>query len=93
MIRISRGPDGSYNTQGQKLPPATLAVKRPIPIEARRMSEPFVIESPGCVMEGRAGDWLLKGADGELYLCPADTFAKTYDTVPQWVVEKYGSVE
>lgn len=31
------------------------------------------------VMIGNAGDWLIKGVNGELYPCKPDIFEKTYE--------------
>ncbi|MEM1152212.1 MAG: hypothetical protein AAGI03_16995 [Pseudomonadota bacterium] len=33
------------------------------------------------VMEGRPGDWIIKGVAGEYYPCKPDIFAATYDPV------------
>jgi hypothetical protein len=30
-------------------------------------------------MKGNAGDWLMQGVSGELYICPASIFNKSYD--------------
>lgn len=32
-------------------------------------------------MEGRPGDWIIKGVNGEFYPCKPDIFAKTYEAV------------
>lgn len=37
----------------------------------------FVVTKEG-VMRGKAGDWLIRGVEGELYLCDGAIFAKTY---------------
>ncbi|MED3574506.1 hypothetical protein [Cytobacillus praedii] len=33
------------------------------------------------VMEGRGGDYIIKGIQGEVYPCKPDIFEKTYDLV------------
>ena len=33
------------------------------------------------VMEARNGDWIIKGVQGEFYLCKPDIFAATYEPV------------
>jgi hypothetical protein len=32
-------------------------------------------------MEGRPGDWIIKGVNGEFYPCKPDIFEKTYEPV------------
>jgi hypothetical protein len=32
-------------------------------------------------MEGREGDWIIKGVNGEFYPCKPDIFEKTYQEV------------
>ncbi len=32
-------------------------------------------------MKGAEGDWLMQGVLGEMYICPAEVFDKTYDIV------------
>ena len=32
-------------------------------------------------MEGRHGDWIIKGVNGEFYPCKPDIFDKTYEPV------------
>ncbi|QID19947.1 hypothetical protein G3580_19670 [Nitrogeniibacter mangrovi] len=64
-----------------ELPPAQRAVKKPIPLEVRRMPEAFTVETLEGTMQGKAGDWLITGVDGEVYPCDADIFARTYEVV------------
>ena len=47
--------------------------------EAFRMAEPFSVTTLEGVMEGAAGDYLMRGPAGELYPCAADIFHKTYE--------------
>ncbi|MCK5237705.1 MAG: hypothetical protein KAR06_12075 [Deltaproteobacteria bacterium] len=56
-------------------------VKKPIPTKARQMYEPFWVESLEGNHQGKAGDWLMEGINGELYICAEDIFAKTYEEV------------
>jgi hypothetical protein len=51
------------------------------PVKAMRMSEPFSVETPEGTMEGKAGDMLVIGVNGEMYPCDADVFDKTYELV------------
>ena len=55
--------------------------KKPIIIEAIEINEPFEVETMEGVMKGKAGDFLMKGIDGELYVCDRDIFFRTYDIV------------
>lgn len=80
MFEITRHRDGSHTPSGP-LPPAKHAVKKPIPVEVRRMPEAFVVHTMEGRMEGKAGDWLITGVNGEMYPCDAEIFAKTYDVV------------
>ncbi|MCZ4304043.1 hypothetical protein O4G98_04800 [Zoogloeaceae bacterium G21618-S1] len=80
MIEIKRLPDGSHEC-ATALPDAVRAVKKPIPLDVRRMPEAFVVETMEGRMQGKAGDWLITGIDGEMYPCDAAIFAKTYDVV------------
>jgi len=39
------------------------------------------VERPYGMISGHVGDWIVKGADGELYLCKSQTFAATYQPI------------
>lgn len=54
--------------------------KRPIIIHAKQIDEPFRVNSlEGNYKEGKPGDYLMQGVDGELYICDKAIFEKTYD--------------
>jgi len=55
------------------------AVKKPIPIKCIQIHEPFQVESLEGTVNGKAGDWLMIGIDGEKYVCDDAIFKKTYD--------------
>jgi len=56
--------------------------KRPIIIQARQMSAAFEVDTlEGNYKKGKAGDYLMKGIGGELYICDKSIFEKTYDWV------------
>jgi len=55
--------------------------KRPITVWAAQMGCPFLVDTLEGVMRGKAGDWLVRGVNGEWYPCDQDVFAKTYDKV------------
>jgi hypothetical protein len=56
--------------------------KRPIIVHAKLMTEEFRVNSlEGNYKQGKPGDYLMKGPDGELYICDGPIFEKTYDFV------------
>jgi hypothetical protein len=79
-IHIKRLPQGGMSADAE-LPPPCKAVKKPIPLEVRRMPEAFSVETMEGVMQGKAGDWLITGIDGEVYPCDAGIFERTYEVV------------
>ncbi len=52
--------------------------KRPILINAKQVFEKFEVETMEGIMKGKKGDYLMKGVDGELYVCDKEIFEKTY---------------
>lgn len=56
--------------------------KRPIIVHAIQIHEDFrVITLEGNYKQGKAGDYLMRGVNGELYICDREIFEKTYDFV------------
>jgi len=55
--------------------------KIPVKIEAVRLNCPFRVTTPEGVVRGKAGDWLIRGVEGELYPCRDSVFQKTYKQV------------
>jgi len=55
--------------------------KKPVVIEAERLDESAVIETLEGDMRGDAGDWLIKGVNGEFYPCKDDIFRQTYEPI------------
>lgn len=54
-------------------------MKHPIPVHAVQINEPFRVNAlEGNYKQGKPGDYLMKGVDGELYICDKDIFEKTY---------------
>ena len=54
--------------------------KRPIVIQAKKIDEEFRVNTlEGNYKQGKPGDYLMKGIDGELYICDGPIFDKTYD--------------
>lgn len=57
-------------------------MKRPIVIHAKQIPDSFRVKSlEGDYKQGKPGDYLMKGIDGELYICDATIFQLTYDFV------------
>lgn len=54
-------------------------MKRPTVIHARKMDEPFVVETLEGTMRGKAGDYLVRGIRGEEYICDAAIFEALHD--------------
>ncbi|MGO8055826.1 PGDYG domain-containing protein, partial [Rhizobium leguminosarum] len=57
------------------------ALKKPIPITAKKINEPFTVDTSEGTMSGKAGDWLMQGINGEMYICPATIFEMSYDII------------
>ncbi|NKI32316.1 hypothetical protein [Croceivirga thetidis] len=58
------------------------AIKKPIPIKCAQIQEPFIVETMEGELQGKKGDWLMIGVNGEMYPCDKDIFEKTYDIQP-----------
>jgi hypothetical protein len=57
-------------------------MKRPIVIQAKKIDEDFRVNTlEGNYKQGKAGDYLMRGIDGELYICDGPIFDKSYDFV------------
>jgi hypothetical protein len=84
MIRIWRNETGGWRSS-EPLPDPFLVVKKPVPIKAREMAEPFVTDSlEGNELRGEMGDILIEGIVGEFYPCNREVFFKTYDRLTFW---------
>ena len=56
--------------------------KRPIIVHAIQIHEDFRVNTlEGDYKQGKAGDYLMRGVNGELYICDREIFEKTYDFV------------
>lgn len=64
--------------------------KRPIVISAVQMDVPFKVETLEGWMEGRPGDWLIEGIEGELYPCKDSVFRATYEVVARDAIDALG---
>lgn len=57
-------------------------MKRPIVVHAKQIDEDFRVNTlEGNYKQGKAGDYLMRGIDGELYICDKEIFEKSYDFV------------
>lgn len=57
-------------------------MKRQIVVHAKRMEEPFRVKSlEGEYKQGKPGDYLMRGIEGELYICDGSIFERSYDFV------------
>lgn len=53
-------------------------MKKPLIIEAEQLTEEKQIDTLEGTMKANAGDWLIKGVNGELYPCKDEIFRKSY---------------
>jgi len=54
---------------------------KPVQIKAKRMLEPFEVQTLEGLMQGQAGDWLIKGTEQEKYPCKDSVFKRKYEWV------------
>lgn len=55
--------------------------KKPVVIEATRLTREMTAKTLEGTMTGNVGDWLITGVNGEQYFCKDDIFRKTYEPV------------
>lgn len=53
--------------------------KLPVVVEAEQLEKDTIIHTLEGPLQGRKGDWLITGVEGEKYPCNAKIFAKTYE--------------
>jgi len=73
--------DERTNSLAPLYPPKGKFRKRPVVIEAERLTERVEIETLEGVMTGNPGDWIITGVAGERYPCRDDIFRATYEPV------------
>jgi hypothetical protein len=57
-------------------------MKRPMVVHAKKMDEEFQVNTlEGNYKQGKPGDYLMRGIDGELYICDGSIFERSYDMV------------
>lgn len=59
-------------------PRAKEYIKKPLKIKAVQMAEPFKVLTLEGTMNGKAGDYLVRGVKAELYPCDKEIFEETY---------------
>jgi len=55
-------------------------MKKPIVVHAKRIDEEFRVNTlEGNYKQGKPGDYLMRGIDGELYICDGPIFNRSYN--------------
>ena len=57
--------------------------KKPVVVEAVRLTEKTTIKTLEGTMTAEPGDWLITGVAGEQYPCKPEIFAQTYGEVTE----------
>jgi len=66
----------------EDVPGMDMCMKKPIVVHAKRIDEEFRVNSlEGNFKQGKPGDYLMRGIDGELYICDGPIFDKSYGWV------------
>lgn len=56
--------------------------RKNVVVQAKQINEPFRVDTlEGNYKQGKAGDFLMKGVEGELYICDREIFLKSYEWV------------
>ncbi len=63
----------------EKVPQMLPCMKLPLVIHAKQIHEEFRVDTmEGDYKQGKPGDYLMQGIQGELYICDREIFEKTY---------------
>ena len=65
-----------------------LYIKRPIPVKAIQVNDEFYVITKEGIMQGKPGDYLIEGVEGELYCCDKKIFEKTYKLLKKGKINK-----
>ena len=66
----------------EEVPDMVECMKKPIVVHFKRMNEEFRVDTlEGNYTQGKAGDCLMRGIDGELYICDGAIFDKSYNVL------------
>ena len=81
MLEIKRDKDGNHFVDSRPYDPKPFVklYRKKTLTHAVHMNEPFSVETLEGIMEGKAGDWLMIGVNGEMYPCDAEVFEKSYE--------------
>jgi hypothetical protein len=63
--------------------------KKPVEIEATRITQKMTVETLEGTMIGDAGDWLITGVENEQYFCKDRIFKATYEPIDSVAVEMF----
>jgi hypothetical protein len=59
-----------------------MCMKKPLFVHAKLINEEFRVNTlEGNYKQGKPGDYLMRGIDGELYICDGPIFERSYDFV------------
>lgn len=58
-----------------------LRCRKTVIVQAVHMNEAFAVKSKEGVVEGKPGDYLMRGVDAELYVCSKEVWDKSYEWV------------
>jgi hypothetical protein len=65
-------------------------MKKPLVVHAKRIDEEFRVNTlEGNYKQGKPGDYLMRGIDGELYICDGPIFNRSYN----WMNDEANSVQ
>ena len=59
-----------------------MCMKKPLVVHAKLINEEVRVNTlEGNYKQGKPGDYLMRGIDGELYICDGPIFERSYDFV------------
>jgi len=64
--------------------------KRPVVIDAERITEETRVDTREGTLTGYPGEWLITGIHGEKYPCGDDIFRQTYEAANEAAVKALG---
>jgi hypothetical protein len=57
--------------------------KKPVIVHAAQIHQDFTVETMEGTMKGKAGDYLMRGVDGERYPCDQEIYRKSYESATE----------
>lgn len=64
----------------EEMPEMKPCMKKPLTVHAVQINEEFRVKSlEGDYAQGKVGDYLMKGINGECYICAKSIFEQSYD--------------